>query len=585
MPKTAKTPSKSRGKKSSKGQGNLWSSGEAKISKIKPVEATVSDEVEEPEEEKSPKARISSKKADKTGRGRTAEQMATMQREISVSEFFTKNRHLLGFDNPRKAILTSVKEAVDNALDACEEANILPDLRVRIEPVEGSEDRFRMTVEDNGPGIVPAQAPRIFGKLLYGSKFHRMKMARGQQGIGISAAGMYGQLTTGTPTKIVSRTSPKKPSYFCELLLDTAKNEPTIVKDGECEWEKAHGTRIEIEMEAKYAKGRQSVEEYLQQVAIANPHASIYFEPPDGDVMDMQRSSNEMPPEPREIKPHPYGIELGMLISMLQTTTSKNLAAFLHHDFSRISAAVAADICKRAGLTTSARPARIARQEADNLYKMLQETKLMKPPTDCVVPIGSELLLKGLKRGVEADFYHTVTRPPAVYRGNPFQVEVGVAFGGQLAGDETARILRFANRVPLLYQQSACSVTRAVATTAWKNYGISQSSGQLPVGPLAVAVHIASVWVPFTSESKEAIAHYPEILKEIKLALQECGRKLGTFVRHRRQAADAERKRHYIEKYIPHIGIALREILELSEQQQDKIVVKLKDTLEKSRKM
>jgi DNA topoisomerase-6 subunit B len=591
MSKAKKGVAKSRTKKSAPGQGSLWSQQGKKSVRKEAETPSKSVKKRKPSRkskevvEKAPPKRVARQTA-KSGGGRTAEQMASMQREISVSEFFTKNRHLLGFDNPRKALLTSVKEAVDNALDACEEAGILPELRVRIEPVEGAEDRFRMTVEDNGPGIVKEQAPRIFGKLLYGSKFHRMKMARGQQGIGISAAGMYGQLTTGTPTRIISRTSPRKPAYFCELLLDTARNEPAIVKDGECDWEdKHHGTRVEIEMEAKYARGRQSVEEYLQQVAIANPHATIVFEPPDGEMLDLERTTEQMPPEPREIKPHPYGIELGMLIGMLQTTRAKNLAGFLHHDFSRISTNVAANICKRAGLTPNARPTRIARKEADGLYKALQDTKLMKPPTDCVVPIGPELLLKGLKRGVEADFYHTVTRPPAVYRGNPFQVEVGVAFGGHLAGDETARILRFANRVPLLYQQAACSVTRAIATTAWKNYGISQSSGQLPVGPLAIAVHIASVWVPFTSESKEAIAHYPEILKEIKLALQECGRKLGQFVRHRRRAADAERKRQYIEKYIPHIGIALREILELSEKQETKIVDKLKDTLEKSRKM
>lgn len=585
-------------KKASKSTGTLFAEkadphdkrpstdGHPETASAKKAKSQPQAHVEEPAvtEAKHEKKQAASAKQPATQR-RTAEQMASMQREISVSEFFTKNRHLLGFDNPRKALLTAVKEGVDNALDACEEAGISPEIRVAIQAVEGREDRFRVTIEDNGPGIVRDQVPRIFGKLLYGSKFHRMKMARGQQGIGISAAGMYGQLTTGNPTRIISRTSQKKPAFRCELLLDTRKNEPTIVSEGEAEWDRPHGTRVEMEMEARYTRGRQSVEEYMQQVSIANPHATLIFEPPDAEAVTMPSVTSEMPPEPREIKPHPYGIELGMLISMLQTTTARNLGSFLHQDFSRVSTNTAADICKRAGVQPNARPARIARQEADNLYKALQETKLMKPPTDCVIPIGQELLLKGLKSGVEADFYHTVTRPPAVYRGNPFQVEVGVAYGGQLAGDEVARVLRFANRVPLLYQQSACAVTRAVATTAWRNYGISQSQGQLPVGPLAVAVHIASVWVPFTSESKEAIAHYPEILKEIKLALQECGRRLGSFVRRRRREADMERKRHYIERYIPHIGIALKEILNLSDKQTDDVALKLADILERSRKM
>ena len=516
---------------------------------------------------------------------RTAEQMAAMQREISVSEFFTKNRHLLGFDNPRKALLTAVKEGVDNSLDACEEAGILPDIRVAISPIENRDDRYKVTIEDNGPGIVPQQVPRIFAKLLYGSKFHRMKMSRGQQGIGISAAGMYGQLTTGRATRIISKTAARKKAYECELLLDTRKNEPQLVREQEIDWDRAHGTHVEMDMEAKYTRGRQSVEEYLYQVSIANPHATIRFDPPEGEPFVLQRSTNDLPPEPREIKPHPLGIELGMLISMLQTTKARTLSSFLHVDFTRVSTNVAKDICKRANLPEGGKPSRVARQEADALYNALQKTKLMKPPTDCVVPIGQDLLLKGLKRGVEADFYHTVTRPPAVYRGNPFQVEVGIAYGGQLPGDEPCRVLRFANRVPLLYQQSACVVTRAAATTAWRNYGIQQSQGQLPVGPLAIVVHIASVWVPFTSESKEAIAHYPEILKEMRLALQECGRKLGTYVRHRRREADAERKRQYITKYIPHIGIALKEILHLTDKEEKQVVDKLVDMLEKSRTM
>ena len=193
--------------------------------------------------------------------------------------------------------------------------------------------------------------------------------------------------------------------------------------------------------------------------------------------------------------------------------------------------------------------------------------------------------MKGLKRGVEADFYHTVTRPPAVYRGNPFQIEIGLAYGGELPSDGSCKVLRLANRVPLLYQQSACAITRAVATVGWRNYGIPHSHNQLPAGPLAVVVHIASVWVPFTSESKEAIAHYPEILKEIKLAVQECGRRLGRFVKRRRRQADAERKRRYIEQYIPHIGIALKEILQLTDRQESRVVSRLEDILERSRKM
>ena len=512
----------------------------------------------------------------------TAEEMASRQREISVAEFFTKNRHLLGFDNPRKALLTTIKEGVDNSLDACEEGGILPEVKVVIAPGK-EEDRFRVTIEDNGPGILKKQIPRIFAKLLYGSKFHRLKMSRGQQGIGISAAGMYGQLTTGKPISIISKTSRNKPAHHYELEIDTKRNEPRIIVDETVDWPVQRGTKVEIELEAKFQKGRQSVEEYLEQTAIANPHVLLQFVTPDGETKTYKRASKELPVQTREIKPHPYGVELGVLIKMLHDTKARTLQSFLHSEFSRVSSQVAKTICEKAKVSERSRPTRIARQEADNLFKAINQTKIMNPRTDCLSPIGEELILAGLKKQIEADFYTSVTRPPSVYRGNPFQIEAGLAYGGSLKSEGLARVLRYANRVPLLYQQSACAMTRSVLNTAWRNYALSQSTGALPSGPLVIIVHMASVWVPFTSESKEAVAHYPEIIKEVRLALQECGRRLAVFIRRRRKAAESQRKKEYIQQYIPHIAIALREMLELSERQETTIVKQLKDLLERSR--
>ncbi|MHC4203971.1 MAG: DNA topoisomerase VI subunit B [Planctomycetota bacterium] len=512
----------------------------------------------------------------------TAEDMARRQREISVAEFFTKNRHLLGFDNPRKALLTTIKEGVDNSLDACEEAGILPDIKVLIAPSK-EEDRFRVTIEDNGPGILKKQIPKIFAKLLYGSKFHRLKMSRGQQGIGISAAGMYGQLTTGKPVSITSKISRSKPAHHYELEIDTKRNEPRIIIDETVEWKVDKGTKVDIELEAKFQKGRQSVEEYLEQTAIANPHVSLQFVTPNGKTKKYKRASKELPAQTREIKPHPYGVELGVLIKMLHDTKARTLQSFLHSEFSRVSSQVAKAICEKAKLYERSRPTRIARQEADNLFKAINHTKIMNPRTDCLSPIGEELILTGLKKQIDADFYTSVTRPPAVYRGNPFQIEAGLAYGGSLQAEGLARVLRYANRVPLLYQQSACAMTKSVLNTAWRNYALSQSAGALPSGPLVIVVHMASVWVPFTSESKEAVAHYPEIIKEVRLALQECGRRLAVFIRRRRKAAESQRKKEYIQQYIPHIAIALREMLELSERQETTMVKQLTDVLERSR--
>jgi DNA topoisomerase VI subunit B len=512
----------------------------------------------------------------------TAETMAERQREISISEFFSKNRHLLGFDNPQKALLTAIKEAVDNSLDACEEAGILPTLKVSIRQL--AEDRFHISVEDNGPGIVKAQIPKIFGKLLYGSKFHTLKQARGQQGIGISAAGMYGLLTTGKSILITSRTGEEKPAHYYEIQIDTRKNAPQVIIDKVIDWDSPHGTKVEIELIGTYKKGRHSVDDYIRQTAIANPHCEIFYSTPDsGEVLHLVRGSETLPPEPREIKPHPYGVELGVLIRMMKETPAKQLGAALQRDFSRVSSRVAQDICEAANLKPNARPSAIVVNEAERLYKAINQIKIMSPATNCLSPIGEEQILAGLQKEIPADFFTAITRAPAVYRGNPFQVEVGLAHGGRLPGDELIDLLRFANRVPLQYQQSGCAIAKAALGIDWRSYGLSQSKGALPVGPVVLFVHIASVWVPFTSESKEAVAGYPEIMRELKLALQECGRKLSFHIRAHRRAVDEEKKKSYIEKYIPHIGIALREILGLNEKAEKDVVVTLKDVLERSR--
>src|SRR4029079_12531769 len=263
----------------------------------------------------------------------TAVEMGARQREISVSEFFTKNRHLRGFDNPRKALLTCVKEAVDNALDACEEAGILPDVSVKLEVVSNGEpvapsqaSKFRITVTANGPGMLRPQIPRIFAKLLYGSKFHRLRQSRGQQGIGISAAGMYGQLTTGKPVRIISRTGPRTPAHFFEVQIDTKQNEPLVHENKKIDWDRPRGTQVTLEVEGKYQKGRASVDEFLDQIAIANPHVSLTYHTVEGETRGFQRTVAVLPEQPREIKPHPYGIELGMLLKMLHDTSSHSLA-------------------------------------------------------------------------------------------------------------------------------------------------------------------------------------------------------------------------------------------------------------------
>ncbi|MBI3179763.1 MAG: DNA topoisomerase VI subunit B [Deltaproteobacteria bacterium] len=511
--------------------------------------------------------------------------------------------------------------------------------------------------------------------------------SRGQQGIGISAAGMYGQLTTGKPIIVTSKTGKNKPAHHYQITIDTAQNKPVIPHEDEFDWaHKEHGTSVEIEMEAVYKGGRRSVDEYVQQVAVANPHARIEYYAPGKPPVIFPRLTQELPPETREIKPHPYGIELGILQNMIKATGSRALGGFLQSEFSRVSGQVAEEICAKAGLKTNLSLKQVGAAEVEAVYKALSQVKIMSPPTNCLAPIGEQAVLEGLKallvqrhfaaeegkakaeapaqdpaavQKVEATltqalqevapmeveieeetgeedervveepkkgaikaktaprkgkkeeppppppepeepeepiagvinvfgkpcFVTAITRAPKVYRGNPFQVEAALAYGGELPPEDLATVCRFANRGPLLYQPGACAMTQAVIRTNWRGYAIEQARSALPAGPLLVLVHIASVWVPFTSEAKEAVAHYDEIIDELKLALQECGRRLSRHIRRRAQAADAEKKARYIEKYIPHIGIALQDILGLDDKKRDKVVDELTGILERSRKM
>ena len=496
------------------------------------------------------KKKVTSKKTPakaKNSNTTKAEILAAKQKDISVSEFFAKNRHLLGFDSPARALLTTVREAIDNSLDACEEAEISPEIYLEVTAI--SEDQHKIMIRDNGPGIVKEQLPKIFGRLLYGSKFHARKQTRGQQGIGISAAGMYGTLTTGKPMTVISRISRRKPAIEVTLAIDMAKNQPVVKKEREVEVDWSHGTEVHIELEGTYKKGKHSIDAFLEQVSLANPHVELtYINPVDEEPIIWNRVTKHLPEPPLEILPHPHGVELGILMQMMKETKSRTVSGFLCSEFCRVTPNVVKKVREETealgkDVDTDRQPRRLSSADVKILHKAIENTKMMAPPTNCLSPIGEELMAKTLTRNFDPELVITVTRQPAVYRGNPFQVEAGIAYGGELPGDDLASIFRFANRVPLQYEQGACAITQSIVASPWRNYEVQQARGALPTGPLAVLVHIASVWVPFTSESKKAVAGYDEILKEMRLAIMEAGRKLATHLRKKRRLADAERKK------------------------------------------
>jgi DNA topoisomerase-6 subunit B len=490
-----------------------------------------------------------------------AEELAKKQKAISIAEFFEKNRQILGFDSSPRCLLTSVKEAVDNSLDVCEESGILPDIFIKLE--NKSRDHITLIVEDNGPGIVKEQIPRIFAKLLYGSHFHSVKQSRGQQGIGISAAVLYSQLTSGRPVKIVSKIDKDAPAHYFELLINTQTNEPEIIIEKAIDWDRLRGTHIELEMAATYIRGRrQSVYEYLKDTAIVNPHARITLIDPDNNRMVFERATDRLPVQPAEILPHPHGVELGKLLKLLRYTELDCLAPFLRNSFSRIGPQTAAHICKKSGIDPEKDPREVTLDEAKRLHESFKKVKILAPPTDCLSPITEELIRKGLEKEHTLDFIETTMRPPGVHNGHPFQVEAGIAYGGNLPKEDKVEILRFANRVPLLYQQGACVITHAVESIKWKAYSLDQPGNSIPTGPAIILVHVASTHIPFTSEAKEAIADIPEISQQIELALKEVGRRLKSYLSRQDKLKARREKEEIIQKLLPRIAEKVGEIME-----------------------
>jgi len=486
-----------------------------------------------------------------------AEELAKQQRSISVAEFFEKNKHLLGFDSPTRGVITTIKEAVDNSLDACEEARVLPDIFISIRKV--SNEVFRIVVEDNGPGIVPAQVPFVFGKLLYGSRFHQIRQTRGQQGIGISAAVLYAQLTSGVPAIVISRTGAKEQARRFEIQIKIETNEPDIISDTPFEWDRTHGTRVQIEFRSTMSAKKKLIE-YLRYTSVVNPHARFRVEL-DDESFTFERVSQEVIACPVAIQPHPHGIEFGQLKRMTAASDLK-LLDFLVDSFSRVGRKSAQEMCDRSGMKGTLKVKGLSTDDLKKLLAAMQEIAVPAPPaTQCLSPIGEDLIRCGLEKEFQMDFVAARTRPSSVFSGHSFMVEAAIGYGGRLPVEGNAILLRFANRVPLIYQQGACVVTECVTGINWKLYNIP-SQGGFPAGPILILVHVASTNVPFTSESKDAIAGIPEIGKEITLALQDLGRELKNFISRRDRNKIAEDRARAVCAIIPEIAEKVSEIVE-----------------------
>ncbi len=480
-------------------------------------------------------------------------------RAQSVSEFFRKNAAMLGYTGKIRSLTTIIHEGVTNALDACEDARILPEIRVELE--ELGPEHYKVSVEDNASGIPLNFVPHVFGRMLAGSKAHRNIQSRGQQGIGISGAVMYSQVTTGKPSTVITSTGDSH-TVKCDVQIDVEHNTGKIIhKKKRPNKEKWRGTKVIVEAkEVLYNKSRYGPYHYLKMTSISNPHARITFVEPDGTKIVFDRSVDSVPASPLEIKPHPKGISPHDLLLMGRYTDKRTVSSFLMHDFVRISKARVDDIEKLTGLSLNKNPKKLMWKEAEMIVDSFKEIKFIAPPTDGLIPIGEENVKKGLGSTINPEFSYAVTRTALTYRGGiPFIIEVGIAYGGNHTSTNGIDIIRYANRAPLVFDQGGCAITEAVTSIDWRRYGVRDEDKT----PLTVFVNLVSTHIPYMSAGKQAVAQEEEIFSEIRNGIMDAGRSLKLFLGGKRRAHERRKKIDTLRKYVPETASALNGLLKL----------------------
>ena len=516
-------------------------------------------------------------KTDKTKRH--ADELFKEFKEISVTEFFRKNRAHLGYSGKLRSLTTVIHEVVTNSLDATEEGGILPEINVKIEKL--GEEHYRFIEQDNGPGIPVKHISRVFGQMLAGTKFHRNVQLRGQQGIGVAGVTLFSQMSTGKPIKIRTSTGDGK-VHELKLMIDITKNKADIIDQAQPYIEYWTGTEIEGELKGvKYTLGERGPFEYLRRTAIANPHARITFIDPEGRKTVFERSSEDIPKPPKVMKPHPKGMDVDELINMSKATKARTVKSFLITSFSRISSAKTREIQDIIGidnLDLRKNPRRLTWEECEKIVNAFEQVKFLAPPMEGLQPIDGEHIRNSVLSILDPEFDVVLTRSPKVYSGGiPFQVEVAVAYGGHAGrniGEGTkVEIMRFANRAPLLFDAGGCAITKAVNGVEWKRYGIRDFDNS----PTTIFVNIVSTHIPYISAGKQSISDDKEIVKEIKMALMDVGRKFQLYYSRKRKAFEKEARRQILLKYSTELAAGLADLIDGDE---DKILGNLTALIE-----
>ena len=481
--------------------------------------------------------------------------------EISPSEFFYRNRDLAGFSNPARALYMAVRELVENSFDACELFGFLPDIYVRIiseNPALDSADPapYWLTVTDNGPGVDPQHVPSAFGKVFYGSKY-ALRQSRGMFGLGGTMAILYGQITTNKPVKITTSVDGKIKHSF-EMLIDIAENRPVVLKRESSKANGTTGTRVDLTLEGDYLRASPKIGDYLKQTAMMASYANLTFVDPTGQVTLFERVTDKMPSAPKETLPHPYGIDVEAFKRIIKLSGKEDMKTFMVTHFHRVGEKIATKFLEFAGVDQKTRPKDLSNQQIVAVVDALQRfPDFLQPDASVLSPVGEEILLAGIKKELQPEFSVLVARPPSSYSGFPFLVEVGLAYGGKIL-QPGVKLFRFANRIPLLYDESSDVSFKVLNEEVdWRRYHVPQDA------PIAVITHICSTRIPYKTVGKEYIADRPEIERDLRNATREALRRLGLYLSKKGSMEAVQRKMNIYGKYLPLIA---RFSMELAEE-------------------